>query len=75
MAGTHLVQGTMCEFKHRVVVGWCEPSTDEVDVPGWYYKDLDGDTPNSWFHCGAESMKNSNACYAAAIIDITDPIS
>lgn len=72
MAGIQTVQGKFCEYKHRVVIGWCEPSQHDVEVAGWYYKDLDGDMPEHWFQSGPESMKNSKACYEAMIDQITD---
>jgi len=70
--GVHLVQGINCTFKHRLEIRWCEP--DEVEVKGWYYKDMDGDFPEAWIRGDDDSMKNSQACLNFALKDISDPL-
>lgn len=39
---------------------------------GWYYRDQDGDEPDSWFHHGDDSRKTSQACLAAVIENLLD---
>jgi hypothetical protein len=72
-AGIHAMRGPMCTFDHRVVIQWREPDGD-IQVAGWYYKDLDSDLPDRWFCVGEESCKTSQACYLAAMEDIADKI-
>jgi hypothetical protein len=76
MAGIHSVKGRNCEFNHRVAIGWMEPDvTNGIEVAGWYYKDMDGDFPETWLRCADESsLKNSRACYMAMLNEISDPI-
>jgi hypothetical protein len=74
--GVHNMQNDMCDYAHRVIIGWVEPGIQEdITVAGWYYKDLDSEWPDSWFHCGPESLRTSQACWAAAQEDISDKIS
>ncbi len=75
MAGTHLVQGPMCNYKHRVIIDWVEAGVQNIEKSGWYYRDLDGDMPNAWFTVGdGENLKTSMAAYKAMLGDITDPL-
>jgi hypothetical protein len=75
MAGIHPVKGVNCEYTHRVVIGWCDPASSEVEVPGWYYKDMDGDFPNQWLRSEPdESLRTSRDCYLAMAKEITDKI-
>jgi hypothetical protein len=69
--GIHNVRGPMCSYDHRVAIGWQEPGGN-IQVAGWYYRDLDGDMPDTWFCCDDNSLKNSSACYNAMVNDITD---
>lgn len=69
-SGVHVVQGQKCEFKHRVEIAW----RDDMEVAGWYYKDMDGDFPNDWIRGDDESMKNSQACYNSMLKEIDDPL-
>ena len=73
-AGIHNVRGPMCTYDHRVAIQWREPDGD-IETAGWYYMDLDGDYPNTWFCVGDESLKTSQACYNAMIEDIADKVS
>jgi hypothetical protein len=73
--GMHIVQGPACTYKHRVEIRWLEPHKYQVDEEGWYYRDLDSDYPNDWFHTGVESMRTSFACYEGMVQDITDKLS
>jgi hypothetical protein len=68
-SGLNIVRGKMCEFDHRVIIQWRED-----DIPGWYYKDLDGDYPEHWFATGEGSLRSSQACYMGMINDITDKL-
>jgi len=70
-AGVNVVRGPMCDLNHRVMIQWLEIDGD-IEVAGWYYRDLDGDFPDKWFSCGDESLKTSQACYMAMLKDITD---
>ena len=70
--GIHVVRGPMCTYDHRVAIAWKEAGEVGVVTPGWYYRDLDGDLPDSWFYVGEESLKNSQACYNAMLNEITD---
>lgn len=72
--GIHNLRNAMCDYDHRVVIQWVEADGDKISVSGWYYKDLDGDWPGEWSHCGPGSMKTSTACYYAAREDIADKI-
>ena len=74
-AGIHMLRGPMCDYDHRVEIKWVEGGTHNVKDSGWYYRDFDSEWPEDFFHCGPESMKSSQACYTAAIIDISDKLS
>lgn len=74
-AGIHTVRNPMCKYDHRVVVQWVEGGTNNVQTSGWYYRDLDSEWPEGFFHCGPESMKTSQACLAFATEDISDKLS
>jgi hypothetical protein len=74
-AGVHVVRGKLCEHDHRVIIAWKNNDDPQIEVAGWYYKDLDGDFPDNWFCTGDESLKTSNACYVAMLHDITDKVS
>jgi hypothetical protein len=74
-AGTHVVRNSMCKYDHRVIVGWVEAGEQNVEVSGWYYRDLDSEWPDAWFTAGGpESLRNSQACYSAMMEDIADKI-
>ena len=74
-AGLHMVQGPMCNYTHRVKIAWIEAGKIDGYEAGWYYCDLDGDFPDKWFTAGGpDSLKNSQACYAAMLTDITDKL-
>jgi hypothetical protein len=74
-AGIHIVRGKMCSYDHRVAIQWIEAGQHGTTISGWYYRDLDGDFPETWFIAGGpESMRNSQACYAAMLNDITDKL-
>jgi hypothetical protein len=60
--GIHTVQDPDGEATHRVQIDWVE---NEGFGAGWYYRDLDSDKPNEWFHCGTESRLTSTACFEA----------
>lgn len=72
--GIHELQNDMCKNPHRVMIQWVTPEETEVKIAGWYYKDLDSEWPDDWFHGDAESLRTSQACYAHAIKDISDPL-
>ena len=72
--GIHTVKGTYCDYQHRVIIGWCDPRTHDVETAGWYYRDLDGDMPEQWFTSGGDSMKTSTNCYKAMVESIMDKI-
>jgi hypothetical protein len=72
-AGVHVVKGKNCQLEHRVIVAW-KDKDDDIEVPGWYYKDLDSDFPDNWFCTGDDSLKTSHACYVAMLSDITDKV-
>jgi len=71
--GVHIVRGKNCLYEHRVIIRWREKD-DVIDVPGWYYNDLDGDFPDKWFSVGDDSCRTSMACYVAMLQDITDKV-
>lgn len=71
--GIHVIQGRNCTYAHRVTISWREANGD-ISVSGWYYQDLDGDFPDTWFSVDEESMKTSMACYSAMLGDITDKL-
>lgn len=74
--GIHGLRNDFCDNDHRVIIKWVEPSEQaDVEVAGWYYKDLDSEWPDMWLHSGPESMKNSQACYDGAKENIVDKIS
>lgn len=50
--------------ERRILIDWQEASVDNSGA-GWYYRDLDGPDPNSWFHNGDESRVSSTACLEA----------
>jgi hypothetical protein len=51
-----------------------EADKEKIEVSGWYYKDLDSEWPEDWFHGDDESMKTSQACYNHALADISDKL-
>jgi hypothetical protein len=75
-AGIHMMRNDYCDYDHRVMIGWIEPSDqDDIQIAGWYYKDLDSEWPDTWFTAGGpDSLKTSQAAYTAAINDISDKI-
>lgn len=74
--GVHIVKPPQCTYNHRLVIQWVDAGDHKgVTESGWYYKDLDSDFPDDWFTAGGpESLKNSLACYSAALADITDKL-
>lgn len=72
--GTHNMQNEMCDKPHRVMIRWVTPEEGKVEVAGWYYKDLDSEWPEDWFHGDVESLRTSQECYAHALKDISDPL-
>jgi hypothetical protein len=73
--GVHNLQNEYCNSPHRVIIQWHEVDYDKnIQVAGWYYQDLDSEWPNDWFHGDAESLRTSQACYAHAQKDISDPL-
>lgn len=74
--GIHVVRPEQCTYDHRISIQWLEAGTHEgVNVSGWYYRDLDSDFPEGWFTAGgADSLKNSQACYSAMLEDIADKL-
>ena len=73
--GVHNLQNDMCDKPHRVIIQWVTPEEYEgIEAAGWYYQDLDSEWPNDWFHGDAESLRTSQACYAHAQKDISDPL-
>jgi hypothetical protein len=74
-AGLHTVRNDMCKYDHRVTIGWVEAGVGNVEVSGWYYRDLDSEWPDAWFTAGGpESLRNSQSCYAAMMEDIADKL-
>jgi hypothetical protein len=73
--GIHAVRGPLCNYDHRVSIMWREVD-EHIDVPGWYYRDLDGDTPERWLRPWnkPESCRTSASCFAAMINDIADKL-
>jgi hypothetical protein len=72
--GIHTMRNDMCDYDHRVVIQWKERDEGNIKVSGWYYKDLDSEWPDDWFHGDEESLKSSNACYTYALTDISDKL-
>lgn len=74
--GIHKVRNDFCDYDHRVIIGWVEPGDqDDVQVAGWYYKDMDSEWPDTWFSAGgSDSLKTSQACYNAMLGDISDKL-
>jgi hypothetical protein len=74
--GIHTMRNDMCDYDHRVEIRWKDNIVGEngSEPAGWYYRDLDSEWPNDWFHCGPDSMKTSQACHAAAQRDISDKL-
>ena len=71
--GLHVVRGPMCNYDHRVAIQWIEAGQHGTTISGWYYRDLDGDFPDTWFISGGpDSLRNSQACYNAMMIELTD---
>ena len=69
--GLHVVRGKECEYEHRVVISWREQDGD-IEVAGWYYRDLDGDYPDKWFCANTDACRTSQSCYSSMLGDITD---
>lgn len=74
--GLHIVRGPMCSYDHRVKIDWIEAGTHNVQISGWYYKDLDSDFPDSWLTPPdvEDATSSSQACYNAMLGDITDKL-
>lgn len=72
--GLHMMRNDMCKYDHRVQILWVEGGTNNVKESGWYYRDLDSEWPDDFFHCGPDSMKTSQACFTAASADISDKL-
>jgi hypothetical protein len=72
-AGVHVVKGKNCQMEHRVIIAWKDKEGD-IEIAGWYYKDIDSDFPDNWFCTDNDSLKTSNACYVAMLTDITDKV-
>lgn len=73
--GVHTVKPPQCSYSHRIIIQWVEADPPKIQMSGWYFKDLDSDFPDDWFTAGgADSLKNSLACYSAALEDITDKL-
>ena len=67
--GAHNIKTEFMEHSHRIMIEWQDAGTIG---PGWYYQDLDGPTPDQWFHNGADSTMTSNACLQAVKENITE---
>lgn len=72
--GVHSMQNDFCNNPHRVVIQWMEADGHNITTSGWHYRDLDSEWPDSWFNCGATSLRTSQDCFAAALKDISDKI-
>ena len=72
--GIHDMKNDMCTKPHRVMIQWVTPEDSSVAVAGWYYKDLDSEWPDDWFHGDQDSMRTSQSCYAHAMKDVSDPL-
>jgi hypothetical protein len=75
-AGVNIMRGPMCNYDHRVIIEWRTPeNTRGITEEGWCYRDMDSDSPDDWFvAAGSDSMKNSQACYAAALGELMDKL-
>lgn len=68
-AGMHVVKNDFTSYSHRIEVAWRE---DQPWGVGWYYRDLDSENPDDWFHNGPESMVTSTLCLAAVRQNLMD---
>lgn len=80
-AGFHTVKPEQCAYSHRIEIKWFDagdPINDPADVntrvsmPGWFYRDLDGDDPDVWLHSGPESLLTSTKAYEHALLNLMD---
>lgn len=76
-SGPHTVRGKFCETPHRVFIAWKEvgdrmSDTDQIEVAGWYYNDLDGNFPNVWQFSDDKSRSTSDCCYRAMLDNLVD---
>lgn len=72
--GVHSIRGKDCEYDHRIIISWRDADEKEIEVSGWYYKDLDGDYPDNWLSSGPASLKTSNACFVGMLSQISDKL-
>lgn len=71
--GLHHVTNNYTSYAHRVVIQWLE-ADEAYGKAGWYYRDMDGDSPDKWFIAGADEKNtmSSMACYSAMLDEIMD---
>ena len=73
--GLHHVKNNYCTYTHRVIIRWLE-ANEAYGEAGWFYQDLDGDSPDKWFIAGADKKNTltSQACYLTMVDEIMDKI-
>lgn len=72
MAGIHVVRPEHCRMDHRIEIAYREADDVAETVEGWHYRDLDSEMPDTWLHCGEESLLTSQNCKRMAEVNITD---
>lgn len=72
MAGIHVVKPDQCKHSHRIEIVYRSADEATETPEGWHYRDLDGSTPEMWFHSGEESLLTSQNCKRMAEANLTD---
>jgi len=68
-AGLNMVKTENTSYEHRIIIEW---QNEGHCGAGWYYRDLDGNSPNDWFHNGPESVRTSSECLKAVKLNLFD---
>lgn len=68
-AGLTMVKTENTNHAHRIMIEW---QNEGHEGAGWYYRDLDSDNSNDWFHNGPESIRTSQECLKAVKENLFD---
>lgn len=60
-------------YPHKVEIKYLQGEPGQaIEADGWYFRDLDSNDPNTWFHNGPDSRKTSQACYEFLVENLMD---
>jgi len=76
--GLHIIKPDQCEHTHRIMIQWFDEreqlETGEKLPMGWWYRDMDGNSPEEWFHSGKESLLSSANALKMCEEELMDPL-